>query len=840
MIIQNIVKMIGVGIWNYEMETGKLDCSDEVFDIYGIEKTENVNYEVFTSRVHPDDHTSFVVAYRSAVENGIGFRTAFHIVRDDGSIRLLDQYTDLVFDEDQKILRVIGTTFDITEQQKSQQNPDGKQGNLKEIARFLEVGIWTVDTATNKVLFCSKGMEPICGYSSSVFEMNIMSWGDIVFHEDFQDYRDRQEMLKREKLPQSEYRIVHKNGEIRWVRDESIPTYDEAGKLIRLDGIITDITEQKSTQSQLDYLARLAYHDDLTELPNRRMFNEEVNALLEKSALFDSKFAVLYLDMDGFKKVNDTLGHHTGDELLKEFSLRLKLCISSHDFVARLGGDEFSVLIRNMKGREQIEEIASKMIDLLGEPYLIGESELFVTVSIGIAVFPIDGESAETLLERADLSLYRIKEKGKNNYKFYNQSMTEDAYKSYSLERDLRKAVDRNEFEMYYQAKINAKTNGLVGAEALIRWNHPNGNRIFPGDFIPLAEENGMIFAITIWTFRAACEQLKRWEKGGLTTVPISVNISPEIFDRQDWVETLLQIMDETNVDPGLLELEITEGVLIQNDETFITSIETLKQSGIKISIDDFGTGYSSLLYLKKFKVDTIKIDQSFTRELLNNDVSLILKAIIRLAHELDMTVIAEGVETAEQATYLRQNECDQIQGYLISKPIPVGEFVQLLENPVIQIAKGKSRQPAQNRRKGFRVEMIFPLGSTMTVIQYKEKSVRVGAIEVLVENIGLGGLRFMSHVALPVDDDILLEFGTTILDEALKLTGHIVWKENIGEFHQYGVQFKLSENEQPALVKLLNSFAIQVRKNPYLPNCNFVKVEKMRYLKAIRNGVEV
>ncbi|AMQ07552.1 EAL domain-containing protein [Sporosarcina psychrophila] len=825
-------KLIDFGLWKYDVGGDKSYWSDKVFEIFDMQKGKAPTIPDLFDVIHPEDLERFKTLFGDAMKEKIGSRISFRIIDKKGEVRFLEQYCEAVLDENENLLQFIGTTVDVSEIKRTQQNFKQYVKKAEEITEFLDAGIWSIDVRQQRVVFCSPRIGVISGYKSIDFETDMTVWRSIIYPEDLAAYDERNEKMKLGKIPKMNYRIVHKSGSIRWIRDEVVPTYTEDGELVWLEGIITDITEQREVQERLEYLA---YHDYLTKLPNRRMFDKELNTMFENVNLSDTHFSIMHLGLDGFKLINDSLGHLAGDNLLKEFSLRVKACITRHDFVARIGGDEFAILIRNAEGGAQVIDIAKKMIDTLEEPYVIDNHELYVTASIGISLYPEDGDNATTLLGSADKALYRAKEMGKNNYQLYMPSMNVETYKLYSLDQDLRKAIERNELVVYYQPKVEAKTGLMVGAEALIRWNHPEWKLVSAGEFISLAEENGLIYAITNWVFRTVCEQINKWKELGVVPVPVSVNISPKIFLKHEWEEQLIKIIEETNTDPKLLELEITESTLIENEETFKTAINKIKSYGIKLSIDDFGTGYSSLLYLQKFEIDTIKIDRHFINHYLVNNNAPITKAIIRLAHELNMTVVAEGVETEEQRVFLSQQNCDQIQGYLFSKPIPPEQFIEFLNNPVIRSEGNESQMPMENRRKGFRIDLAYPLSSEMTIVQFKGKTVKLGKTEVLVENIGIKGLRFRSHVDLPVNPNILLKFGTEILGESLEVTGNVVWRETIGEFFQYGLQFKINDNEQQSLTKLLNNFAIQIRKNPVPPNCRFVTENTFKHLTSIK-----
>ncbi|MFT4416560.1 EAL domain-containing protein [Fredinandcohnia humi] len=671
--INNALGIVDVGIWDYDVIEDEAFWSEKTYEIFEINKDEVPTFQKVLDLIHPEDREHYLNIYHKALREKKSYKVKFRIYRKDGSVRKLSTYADVILDENREVVRVIGTTVDSSKQDLLNTQLFER---VQEISNhYLGVGIWSTDMTENKILFCSKGVESICGYSYHEFIDNKVAWVDLIYPGDIKEYQVKQKLLKQGKKIKHYYRIVHKNGEIRWIQDETIPSFDMEGNLSRIDGIVTDISEQKKSEEKMTFLA---HHDCLTGLPNRLQFGNELTYLIETSQVTNEKFAMMYLDMDGFKRVNDTFGHQIGDKLLKEISFRLATCISEQDLIARMGGDGFSVIIRHIEDLPQRPiSIAEQMIAAIEEPFFIDNYEMYITISIGIAFFQRGNDDSITLIKKADSALYRAKGAGKNTYQIYTSSMEKEFLKEYHLERALRKAIERNEFLMHYQPKVEAKTGEIVGAEALIRWQHQD-RMIPPGEFIPLAEETGIIFSLTDWTLRTVCEQIKRWEEMNVPIVPVSVNISPKRLLKNDWVETFLRIIDETKVNPEYLELELTESVLIENEESFNNSIQTLKNIGIKISIDDFGTGYSSLIYLRKFKVDTVKIDQYFIQNSLENEVP-VAKYIINLSHDLNMNVVAEGVETEKQVTLLQQYGCDQLQGYYFSKPVPAEEYIKMV-----------------------------------------------------------------------------------------------------------------------------------------------------------------
>ncbi len=393
------------------------------------------------------------------------------------------------------------------------------------------------------------------------------------------------------------------------------------------------------------------------------------------------RLAVLLIDLDNFKNVNDSLGHHAGDQLLQQLATRLVGSLREGDTVARLGGDEFVLILVNVASEEDASVVAQKILKLDTEPCTIDGHELFVTYSIGISFYPKDGEDAETLLKNADAALYRAKKQGGNNAQFCSAEMNAKALQRLTLENNLRNALKRQEFLLHYQARVDLHSGEITGMEALVRWQHPEqGLLIPPGQFIPVAEDSGLIVPLGAWVLHTACAQNKAWQAAGFKPVCIAVNLSARQFRQQDLVELVTRILQETGLDAAYLELELTESMIMQNVEAAIATLTRLKAIGVKFSIDDFGTGYSSLSYLKRFPIDSLKIDQSFVRDISTDpDDAAITKTIISMAHDLGLRVIAEGVETQEQETFLRLHHCDEIQGYFFSKPVPAKEFEVLL-----------------------------------------------------------------------------------------------------------------------------------------------------------------
>lgn len=442
-------------------------------------------------------------------------------------------------------------------------------------------------------------------------------------------------------------------------------------------GVARDISERKKAEETISFQA---LHDQLTHLPNRRLFMDRLELSLIHSKRYGRVVGVMFIDLDRFKLVNDTYGHAEGDELLMNVAQRLRTCMRSGDTLARQGGDEFTVLLPDMQNPEDAVIIAEKIQEELKIPFLVKNQELRTTASIGIAVYPRDGSTADELLKHADIAMYKVKASGKNDFMFFNAEMNECYHERLALENELRQAVEQSEFELYYQPQVSVASNRIIGAEALIRWRHPVHGLLNPERFICMAEETGLICSITDWVLSEACSQLAAWRDMGLGNLRVSVNVSPQEFERSDVVERIISSMSRHEIPPRQLEVEITENLMLQDAAHIIEKMQKLHRHGVRISIDDFGTRYSALNYLRQFPIGSIKIDKSFVCDLNGEkSTSPIIHAIIGIAKGFGLHLVVEGVETHHQMKALQELGCDEMQGYLFSRPIPAPEFEAML-----------------------------------------------------------------------------------------------------------------------------------------------------------------
>ena len=488
-----------------------------------------------------------------------------------------------------------------------------------------------------------------------------------------------------------EHRIVQSDGGLRHVHQQvEVIEYDGSGGALQLAGAVHDITRRKDTEEQI---RRLAYFDTLTGLPNRLLFTEQLHKGLADAERQGQQLAVLFVDLDHFKRVNDTLGHSAGDELLRVVSARLAQSVRPLDSIsrgsgerdrnsiARLGGDEFIIMLSDLHGAVDAAAVARRLVAALTEPVTIQCTELYVSASVGIAMYPYDGTDIDTLLMNADTAMYRAKEAGRGGFQFYDRSMNARALERLVMETMLRRALERSEFVLHYQPRISLATGQIVGAEALIRWQHPERGLVSPREFITLAEETSLVIPIGEWALDEVCRQSAAWQAGGLAAVPLAVNLASTHLRERNLPDLVSRMLVQHGVPAGCLEIEVTESVLIADPELSLDTARRLNELGVRLSIDDFGTGYSSLSYLKRLPISALKIDQSFVRDLATDpDDAAIITAIIAMAHTLKLKVIAEGVETEAQRVFLKNNGCDEFQGYLMSRPVEAGEFAQMLE----------------------------------------------------------------------------------------------------------------------------------------------------------------
>jgi len=552
------------------------------------------------------------------------------------------------------------------------------EARLKEFLEGANDLIFSVKP-DGQFLYANRAWEHVLGYNRN--KLSDLSLEDIIDADmRVKCMAEIEKATRGERVDPLEGRLMTQGGETVDV-EGTITCSFQNGEAGAVWVICRDLTMRKKAQEQLYFMA---HHDQLTSLPNRLFFADRLRQAQALAKREKHKCGILYLDLDRFKIINDTLGHAVGDILLQEVGKRLRGCVREVDTVARIGGDEFSIVLVNLGHAVDAEQVASKILKALAKPVQAGENELYITTSIGISLYPTHDDDPEGLLKKADAAMYQAKEQGRNNYQVYDVSMDLDAERRMTLEGGLRRAIERDEFHLLYQPKIDSASNKIIALEALIRWEHPELGTLPPSEFIALAEETGLILPIGEWVMRRVCQDNRRWQEQGLPNVRVAVNLSGYQLQAKNFVATVKGILEETGLAGEYLEFEIGETVIMQNPEFAVSVLTQMRDMGIHISIDDFGTGYSSLAHLKRFSVNTLKIDRTFVRDIeLNSTDAAITSAIISMGNSLNLKVIAEGVETEGQFTMLKEKQCDEMQGYLFSRPVPVKAVEALLRNGV-------------------------------------------------------------------------------------------------------------------------------------------------------------
>lgn len=563
------------------------------------------------------------------------------------------------------------------------------EARFRQLAEYIQEVFWLTDADMRTVLYVSPAYEALWGQPCAAMYADPLAWTRLIHPED----RERVLQAAGAKRPlgdyDEEYRIVRVDGSVRHIRDRAFPIRDRAGRVYRIAGIAQDITARKEQEAQIRHLA---YHDALTGLPNRALVMNRLEQAMAHAQRHRRSLAVLFLDLDRFKTINDTLGHPAGDRLLKQVAERLGAALREEDTVGRVGGDEFLMIVPDLDEPENAAHVATKALSSMARAFTVSGHELHATGSIGISFFPRDSTNAETLVKYADTALYLAKEQGRNTFRFFSPDLDARVRERLLLENELRRAIDRDQLILHYQPQAELATGRITGVEALVRWRRGSEGLLMPSAFIPVAEETGLIVAMGEWVLRAACRQARAWRQEGLVGVRVSVNISGRQLERQDFAEDVRKALDETGCDPDLIELEVTESSLMASAEGAAATLLTLHRMGVQLAMDDFGTGYSSLAHLKRFPLHRLKIDKSFIRGIPEDENDMaIVQAIIAMARQLRLRVVAEGVETEAQRSFLAAHGCDEMQGYLFSSPKEAARITALLSG---QLPGGGPRTP--------------------------------------------------------------------------------------------------------------------------------------------------
>jgi diguanylate cyclase (GGDEF)-like protein/PAS domain S-box-containing protein len=633
-----------------------------------------VSYESLT---HAEDQLWVRQAIREALNRKAAFDLEYRIVHADGSVHWVWERGIGVEDSHGGVVAIEGLIQDVTERRTTLQALRDAERRYRGLFDNAIEGIFRT-TADGQYLDANPALAHIYGFESPA-EL-IASMRDIG-KQLYVDSARRDEFMRimraRGSVTGFESQVYRKNGDVIWISENARAVFDEDGRLTSYEGTVEDITERRLYQSRIEQQAN---YDTLTGLANRSLLQDRLEQALLTATTYKTRLAVVFVDLDRFKYINDSLGHHVGDDLLRVMADRIESCVRDCDTVARLGGDEFVVLITGQTAPDLVRNVVERMLSVVSQPWVSEHGEFNVSCSIGVALFPNDGSDAQTLLKHADSAMYRAKESGRNNFQFFTRELNVLMIERLAMESSLRRALERDQFVLHYQPRIDLHSGKIIGAEALIRWNLPDHGVVPPGKFIPLAEETGLIVPIGKWVLRAACAQNKAWQDAGLERIIVSVNVSARQFRQDNLVRTVAEVLEETGLEARYLELELTESMVMHDAPQLVAMLGDLKRLGVQIAVDDFGTGYSSLSYLKRFPVDRLKVDRSFVEHLAtDSDDAKIVRAIITLGHNLGLKVVAEGVELAEQVSFLKLFQCDEAQGFLYCRPIPSSELAQKL-----------------------------------------------------------------------------------------------------------------------------------------------------------------
>lgn len=580
---------------------------------------------------------------------------------------------------DGAVAGLIGIMVDITEHKDAQDALQRSQDRLAEAQRIARLGNWERNMVTNE-LHWSDEVYRIFGLPPQASRVSYEAFLGMVHPDDRQSVLEAvHKALHKHEPYRVEYRILQPDQTERVVHAQGEVTFNADGKPLRMIGILQDVTEHKQAQDRLSYLA---YYDTLTGLPNRVALGERMQQAMAEARRTERLVAIMFLDLDRFKFINDTLGHDIGDALLKMVAERLSAQLRPGDTVSRYGGDEFTVVLANVAHVDDVTRIAQKILERFAHPFRIGGRDLFVTSSVGITLYPLDDDGGvEIMLKNADAAMYHAKDRGRNTFQFYTAELNVRAARRLSIETGLRHALERNELSLHYQPQVDLKSGEMYGMEALLRWQSSEFGSVSPVEFIPLAEEVGLIQSIGEWVLRTACGQTRVWHQAGFPDLRVGVNLSARQFQQENLVQIVQQALTGSGLEPQYLDLELTESMLMHDMERAVSTLTELDVLGVTLSVDDFGTGYSSLSYLKRFPINVLKIDRSFVRDITSDpDDAAIVTAIIAMSHSLNIKVVAEGVETLEQQEFLKQRDCDGMQGFYFSKPLSVEDFTSLLK----------------------------------------------------------------------------------------------------------------------------------------------------------------
>lgn len=791
-----------IGNWEMDMIKNKGCWSPEAYRIYGISpESFDDTYESFINLIHPDDR--MVVDHRITESLDGAYELEYRIIRPDGSIRSISQLVRPISDHEGKLMYIYGTIRDNTKLKEFESFLGETEQTIDRIQKRFQVlvqqssDVFEIISPDFTIQYISPAVEKIIGYPPEErIGKNALEFIEEEQKQRFMKMVDYVIEYPEEQM-QGDITFKNKNGKISYL------TYTMTNQLSEpcIQGIVInwrDITDRIENQKEIEYIAT---HDELTKLPNRVSLKKKMAQLCEENINSDYNFALIMLDIDGFRYVNDALGYQLGDQLIVQVSGRLTEFLGEKGYVCRYTGDQFAIIIQNLNKSWEYERYVKKITDLFKTAYKVDLYELDMTVSLGVSMYPYDEKDPDLLINYANISLLRSKHEGKNRYKFYSSELGIQIYKQVVLRNDLLKAIERNQFQVYYQAQVKLESSDILAAEALIRWEHPEWGMVSPNEFISMAEETGFIINLGNWMLHEVCKNYKNWMEQGMAPIKVSVNYSSIQFYERHFVDNIISIIKEYELNPHFLIMEITESVFMKNPEKAISDIKQLQSVGIQVALDDFGTGFSSLSYLNSFNIDILKIDRSFIKNVMMDDASTIItRSVIDLAQELRIKLVAEGIENQEQLDYLKDLNCYSGQGFLYNKPMPPAEFEQLLaKEKCMPTQLLNEKKSGRENRKYLRIKLPKLLEADMSILERPDQKFKVGSVRVDVKNISSDGLCFAAGIRLPVNNEMLLQFEIPTKDgKTAKILGYPVWaQETDMNCYEYGVAFDHNPSEK-------------------------------------------
>lgn len=832
--LEQAQQIADIGSWEYEIATDRINYSATFAQVFGCNPHKTLTKASLFTFIHPDDFKQFNHLFDKATSSGEDFFIEHRINHGiTGEIRYVKVQAQVMLRNNEPF-KLIGIVQDITREKLLQKQLIETDARYKYIFDHLQAGIWLKDSVNEEIIVSSKGLYTLFGAEDGELGGALESWKKFIHPDDWDRIKANNVRLLQGELIEQRYRIIDGAGVEKWIYEQTIPRFDEDGRVTHYFGMLIDITEKVRMETKLVFSAK---HDALTSLPNQYSFHKHLDNLLATE--LQGEFSLLYIDIDNFHHINHRMGYEIGDDLIKHSAKRLTKEAPVHHYLARISTHTFAMILPDNVDKDYISRIAKHISNQMREKFIIQDYDIYVTVSMGISFYPDDALKKEELLTNAQSALIHAHRLGKNNYQFYSHEQDIDSFKKYVLEKDLRTAIDEEQFELYYQPQINIETDAVIAAEALIRWNHQEWGVISSEEFISLIEEKHLVHEVSKFTIESVCQQLHEWREQGYRLVPISVNISPLCFMKPGLAAMVAASLKRYNIPAKYLELEITESTLLRHEPYVTEKLNELQELGVAIAIDDFGTGSTSFHLLQHYDIDKLKIDKRFIHQLSFDyedgiKEKAIVSSLLFLGNELQIDVVAEGVEEYEQLQFLKQKDCYIVQGHIYSRPVPPILFERILRTRYLKpIIHKPTVKPRKERRRYFR--FVFPghIRAKMFVTEVNHEKVSVSPAEILIENISVGGIRFLTTLRLPISTKVKLKFDFTILNVSFSIEGRLVYRnEEKADIYAYGVSFEINEGERSRLGKVINQLTVLERVEGGLSKMELINESPYTYLR--------